>query len=89
VGGSNTAYWWHWMKSWPVLPGLPVLLLARPLGMESSWQEVLAMGIAAAVLIAASTLLARRGVYWTIGVSVALALYGVFIGIASRNVYLA
>ena len=57
--------------------------------MESSWQEVLAMGIAAAVLIAASTLLARRGVYWTIGVSVALALYGVFIGIASRNVYLA
>jgi hypothetical protein len=86
---SNSDYWWHWVSAWPVLPGMPALLLVRPLGMESHWQEILAMGIPTAVLIAASMLITRRGWCWAIGVFVVLTVYGVFIGLASRSVFLA
>ena len=88
-GESYSSYWWHWVSAWPVLPGIPALLIARPLGMESHWQEILAMGIPTAAIITLGILLANRGICWFIGVCIVLAIYGVWIGLASRSVFLA
>lgn len=84
---SWSDYRWFWVVRWPVLPGLPVLPLVRPLGIESNGAETLAMGFMTAAMFAVSVLLARRSRCWMVGVGLVLAAYGVWVMFASYAVF--
>ncbi len=85
----HTDYWWSWVRSWPVLPGLPALLISRPLGIESAFGEVLAMGVATAIGLAVLLVLSRRGPWWFAATSTATVVYGIWIALASHAVFVA
>jgi hypothetical protein len=85
----HTEYWWSWVRSWPVLPGLPALLVARPLGLESSLAEVLAMGVAASCWITTLIILTRTNIWLRVTAFAAATIYGIWIAMASHAVFVA
>jgi len=85
----HSEYWWSWVRSWPVLPGLPALLVARPLGLESVLAETLAMGIATALWLAILIVFAQKGVWWRVAAVTTATIYGVWLGLASHAVFVA
>ena len=80
-------YRWFWIERWPVLPGLPSMLVVRPLGIESSGTETLMMGCMTALLAFVAVVAARRSHRWLIGTLTVLAAYGVFMCFASHAVF--
>lgn len=80
-------YWWFWAQRWPVLPGLPALMLVRPMGLESTTQETIAMGVTTAILLAVAVFFATRGRVWFICTLLMCAAYATWLGIASNALY--
>ena len=80
-------YRWFWVIRWPVLPGLGVLPLVRPLGVETTAGETIAMGLMTLALATIATGLARRSRCWLVGVCSVLAIYGVWMLFASHAVF--
>lgn len=87
IESTNSTYWWFWVSRWPVLPGLPGLLPARAMGLETTTQETLAMGITVAGLVAVAVFFATRGRTWFICTLIACAAYATWLGFASNALY--
>jgi hypothetical protein len=59
-----SSYRWHWVRMWPVLPGLfPAHLLARK---YSSPVEYVIMGLITAAVLSVAVLLGSRGLRWLV-----------------------
>src|SRR5690606_2827623 len=56
MSGPWDSYRWHWIKLWPVLPGLPAGLVLHP----KDHAENLLSGIVTAILIAIVTAMGAR-----------------------------
>ena len=80
-------YRWFWVARWPVLPGLPALLLIRPLGIESTGAETLRMGVMTAIMFALAVLAGRGLRGWMIGMCITLVTYGIWMALASHALF--
>jgi hypothetical protein len=86
-GAWSSDYYWYWLKRWPVLPGLPSLLVARPLGMETATLELTAITIGTLMLFAVGTLIGRRSHRWLLCVCIVYAMYGGWMCFVTQAVY--
>ncbi|MBL9118506.1 MAG: hypothetical protein JNL80_01160 [Phycisphaerae bacterium] len=88
IDNTDESYRRTWLELWPVLPGLPAMVVGRMAGVQSELGERCVAGGMTVILYALLLVLSGRGRWWFVTLLCLVVAYGVFMGQLSYAIFL-